>query len=126
MMDRRAVTEEQKAEILNRLLTAWLAFPEQRLGQLIENYYGRVSPLDVSRPPDLYHIEDYDLVENIERGITQCRCDHGLTFDAEAAGGLDEYAVRKRWPRLFGACPKGCGYSGIAYASTAHYIAGDW
>lgn len=70
-------------------------------------------------------------------------CDHGVTFDKEEADkilagwfpksvedfimgnpGSDE--VRKRWPRLHGVCPKGCGYQGIAYASTYHYIAGDW
>jgi hypothetical protein len=34
--------------------------------------------------------------------------------------------IRKIWPRLDGPCPKGCGYSGIAYASYAHYIYGDW
>ena len=34
--------------------------------------------------------------------------------------------VKKRWPRLNGACPLGCGYVGIAYASPAHYEIGDW
>lgn len=34
--------------------------------------------------------------------------------------------VRKRWPRLFGKCPKGCGFDGIGYASFGHYIYGDW
>jgi hypothetical protein len=34
--------------------------------------------------------------------------------------------VRRRWPRLHGDCPKGCGYCGIAYASFAHYAAGGW
>lgn len=53
-------------------------------------------------------------------------CNHGVTFDENAAKGLDVYEVRKRWPRLFGNCPKGCGYNGIAYASFAHYVCGDW
>ena len=53
-------------------------------------------------------------------------CDHGVTFDQEAAEGLDTYEIRKRWPRLHGECPKGCGFSGIGYASYAHYIYGDW
>ena len=56
----------------------------------------------------------------------QEQCDHGVTFDEEAAEGLDEYEVRKRWPRLHGNCPKGCGFVGIYYASAMHYIAGDW
>lgn len=54
-------------------------------------------------------------------------CDHGVTFDEEAAKkAKDEYEIRKRWPRLHGVCPKGCGFNGIAYASHAHYIWGDW
>jgi len=68
------------------------------------------------------------------------KCDHGITFDAEAARALlasgtvtnfilgNDQApeVRRCWPRLNGKCPKGCGYEGIAYASTEHYVAGDW
>lgn len=53
-------------------------------------------------------------------------CDHGVTFDSEAAHGLPSYEVRQRWPRGFGPCPKGCGFTGIAYASFEHYVAGDW
>ena len=71
------------------------------------------------------------------------RCDHGVMFDADAArelsngwkpesvaafimGDPSASAIRKRWPRLNGVCPKGCGFHGIAYASYEHYIAGDW
>lgn len=53
-------------------------------------------------------------------------CDHGVTFDESEAKGLDAREVREKWPRLFGKCPKGCGYVGIAYASYAHYLYGDW
>lgn len=70
-------------------------------------------------------------------------CDHGVTFDAEAArkiladwrpkddvdwimGNPAHIEVRKRWPRLFGPCPRGCGFNGIAYASLEHMRAGDW
>ena len=55
-------------------------------------------------------------------------CDHSVTFDEEAARTekLDAFQVRARWPRLFGECPKGCGFNGIAYASTAHFVYGDW
>ncbi len=70
-------------------------------------------------------------------------CDHGVMFDkAEAdkilarwsamtpvefvAGNPAAAEIRKRWPRLHGPCPKGCGFTGIAYASMAHYAAGDW
>lgn len=71
------------------------------------------------------------------------KCDHGVTFDEqEAAKLLDGWRakspvefimgnpgakeVRKRWPRLQGTCPKGCGFVGIGYASYAHYLMGDW
>lgn len=53
-------------------------------------------------------------------------CTHGVTFDEEAAKGLDAYEVRKRWPRGSGPCPLGCGYTGITYASYMHYLSGDW
>ena len=55
-------------------------------------------------------------------------CDHGVTFDVETAykENLDAYEVRRRWPRGYGPCPKGCGFVGIAYASLEHYIYGDW
>lgn len=56
-------------------------------------------------------------------------CTHGVVFDEEEyrrTPNMDPYEVRKRWPRLFGECPLGCGYSGIAYASHLHYLAGDW
>ncbi len=55
-------------------------------------------------------------------------CDHGVTFD-EIIVNRQQIAsthVRNRWPRLNGTCPKGCGYHGIAYASRAHYVYGDW
>lgn len=70
-------------------------------------------------------------------------CDHGVTFDVEEAkrilgdwkptspeefvGGNPRVSeVRRRFPRLHGECPKGCGFKGIAYASWAHYTMGDW
>lgn len=65
------------------------------------------------------------------------QCDHGISFDefewrnrcavARLMGGsMSDEEVRRRWPRLDGPCPKGCGYTGIYYASYLHYIAGDW
>jgi len=73
-------------------------------------------------------------------------CDHGVKFDLEEArkvyrelakppktvaerivGPTDAVAeIRRRWPRLCGPCPKGCGYNGIYYASWEHYTMGDW
>lgn len=78
----------------------------------------------------------------------QAACNHGITFDQEEADKLiaahpenpdnlppdvafimgPSYSkdIRKRWPRLSGLCPLGCGYNGIYYASFAHYTYGDW
>lgn len=53
-------------------------------------------------------------------------CTHGVTFDLKAAETLTYTEIRKRWPRLFGECPLGCGFKGIAYASKEHYVYGDW
>ena len=56
-------------------------------------------------------------------------CTHGVTFDYEAAKDLDYTEVRKRWPRKMFTeeipCPE-CGFVGIAYASLAHFVYGDW
>ncbi len=78
----------------------------------------------------------------------EVECDHGVTFDVEEARrirrdnppkpskdpGVDfimgapkaSAMIRKRFPRLDGKCPKGCGFSGIAYASEEHFLYGDW
>jgi hypothetical protein len=84
-----------------------------------------------------------------EENPEQAACDHGVSFDKEAADQLiadwkepedpnedpgvrfimgPSYTgeIRKRWPRLCGECPKGCGYNGIYYASMEHYTYGDW
>jgi hypothetical protein len=72
-------------------------------------------------------------------------CNHGVVFDKAAAekilestphddrdpiafimGSTGHVEIRKRWPRLMGKCPLGCGFSGIAYASYEHYLYGDW
>lgn len=57
------------------------------------------------------------------------RCDHPKLeppeFDYEAAKNLDEYEIRKRWPRKTEVCPD-CGDMVILYASAEHYTMGDW
>jgi hypothetical protein len=58
--------------------------------------------------------------------IEKIDCDHGVKFNLETASSLDAFEVRKKYPRLCGFCPLGCGYSGIAYASSEHYYLGDW
>lgn len=48
-----------------------------------------------------------------------------VEFDEEAAQHLDKWEIRKRWPRFSGKCPT-CGVKLIMYASTAHFVYGDW
>lgn len=60
----RAVTPEQKREVIERLLAAWMRAPDLRLGQLISNsVYEPVS----GRMVDLFTIEDVVFVESVER-----------------------------------------------------------
>jgi hypothetical protein len=53
------------------------------------------------------------------------KCNHGIVFDEEAAKTMTIAEIRQKFPRLDGICTK-CGWSGIYYASTAHYVYGDW
>lgn len=53
----RALTPEQKKEITDRLLAAWLRTPELRLGQLI---------FVVTGGRDIFFDEDFSLLEEIE------------------------------------------------------------
>lgn len=52
----RAHTPEQKRAIVEHLLAVWEKKPELRFGQLLLNAY-----------PNLYYVEDMDLVEVVER-----------------------------------------------------------
>lgn len=66
-------------------------------------------------------------------------CTHGIVFDVDGAKAVFDkmtaegksaiqitIEIRRNWPRLDGDCPKGCGFRGIFYTSTAHYHWGDW
>jgi len=53
-------------------------------------------------------------------------CNHGVVYNSELAKNMTSHEIKKQYPRGYGLCPKGCGFSGIAYASYEHYIAGDW
>ena len=52
----RAVTDEQKRFVIERVYMLWCAHPELRLGQLL----GNISS-------DLYYKEDFPLVETLEQ-----------------------------------------------------------
>jgi hypothetical protein len=58
----RALTDEQKREVLDRIYVAWVAMPHQRLGQLIVNSLGDI---DVEQ----YVAEDRQLAEAVERFV---------------------------------------------------------
>lgn len=99
-------------------------------GDWVENWQVRTRCCRDEEPAFLHGIQR----ATIDDGVPTCvrcvamPCDHGITFDAGTASRLqmNSTEVRKRWPRLDGVCPKGCGYHGIAYASLAHYVFGDW
>ena len=59
-------------------------------------------------------------------GSKKEECTHGVVFDEKLAKDMTVQEIRKAFPRLDGLCPLGCGYRGIAYVSTAHYVYGDW
>lgn len=65
-------------------------------------------------------------VDPQDRKPAEVQCAHGVVFDGVLSRGLSAAEVQRRWPRLYGDCPLGCGFSGIGYASYAHYISGDW
>lgn len=55
----RATTDIQKDEIITRLSKLWRENPKLRLGQLIGNVY--------RANESLYYIEDFSLIEGLER-----------------------------------------------------------
>jgi hypothetical protein len=57
---KRATTDEQKREIIERLYQMWIENPQLRLGQLIGNVFHYPSGIDP------YHWEDYDFIAALE------------------------------------------------------------
>jgi hypothetical protein len=56
----RAVTEAEKRRLIKRLLLAWLARPDERLGQMIMNAtHGSLAPL--------FYVEDDVLGELLDK-----------------------------------------------------------
>jgi hypothetical protein len=60
----RAFTAEMKEDVINRLLSAWIKSPEERLSQFIVNAIGNT---------DIFYIEDGPLVKACERYADQKR-----------------------------------------------------
>jgi len=55
-MHLRAITNQKKREVLDRLYNAWISVPEFRLGQMLHNKF----------EDRLFYIEDYELIEELE------------------------------------------------------------
>jgi hypothetical protein len=60
-MKDRATTDEQKEEVLARILAVWKQYPHERLGQFLHNCY---SPVTGHNDP--FYVEDYELVRMVE------------------------------------------------------------
>ena len=108
---------DKELEEISQAANEILSHPD-KIREFLANPIGETSPL-------------YRLLEGTsdvqETTVPKNICDHGVTFDAADAKTLGSTAaVRKKYPRGWGPCPKGCGYDGIAYASWQHYYAGDW
>ena len=78
----RAVTDEQKRLILDRLYIAWCNMPALRLGQLIKNVFG---------DKDFFYVEDDDFIEEVEsfgidaemRALENISIQDSLKFESE-------------------------------------------
>lgn len=64
-MKGRALTATQKRVVLDRVLAAWEARPEQRLGQLLTNTFGVTGPESAA----LFYVEDEALADGLERYV---------------------------------------------------------
>jgi len=65
--DGRAVTPEQKREVIERVYAAWLAAPQQRLGQFIKNAVGTLGP------EFMFSVEDDAIAAACERFVKTSR-----------------------------------------------------
>ena len=71
----RAVSDDAKQEVLERLLEVWKSRPELRLGQLIGNVYHSNDRGGVS----LYYAEDYALLTALEESYKKREVDNDKT-----------------------------------------------
>lgn len=72
-MTGRAISDEQKKHLMDRLLDAWKKAPELRLGQLLYCVTGCSH-----RDGSLFGIEDLDLVRSTEQWVKETPEQHGL------------------------------------------------
>lgn len=65
VMQFRAITTEQKRDLVMRLLSVWLNVPELRLGQLLVNGLDNLVP-EHDKSHHLFNIEDEILIQLLE------------------------------------------------------------
>jgi len=65
LKNNRAFSDSEKELIINKLLFAWKALPNLRLGQLLSN----------SIDKDLFYIEDFILIEKVENLVKKIKKD---------------------------------------------------
>lgn len=68
--DRRAMTDEQKRQVMERILAAWIKSPKQRLGQIIMNAVQVGSPAWWTSH-DLFACEDETIADVIEAFVAR-------------------------------------------------------
>ena len=64
MSDKRAVTDSEKEEVINKILEQWKKAPSLRLAQLVDNAVHQSGK-------DLFYVEDYELIYIIYNYIKQ-------------------------------------------------------
>jgi len=90
--------------------------------EFVESYEKTAEGKQVSCKLTPFEISCSPLVEN----KPEKPCTHGVYYDRLKAQGMSSEEIQDAYPRLRGECPLGCGFNGIAYASSEHYVMGDW
>ena len=64
-MQKRAKTDDEKRDIIVRLFTLWTTGDNKylRFGQMLGNF--------IRNEQEMYNIEDFDLIEKLEKGYKQ-------------------------------------------------------
>jgi hypothetical protein len=119
--------DDFEADMRIYLSDGCVGFPDDREQDVCATHWRKSTPHGSKCTIAVYSEWAQEILESIGSGIClEHACDHGVQFDLEAAATMHVYEVRMKFPRLDGPCPKGCGFTGIGYASFEHYISGDW
>ena len=119
LMFNRRSPEETRKTVEDALEYIKNPTPEQRAKDMANGPFGEV----YKQMEEFSTRINKQIEEDSKEGCQHEKCT--VTYDAEAAKGLDEFEIRRRFPRFSGNCPD-CGVQLIKYASYEHYIMGDW